>query len=279
MNPLSLGYMQGRLSDFRDNGIVDLCLPSYWDDEFFAAKNLKLDFLELITEKTLNSNNPLWSNDGIQKLKTIAERTQVFPRYICHNEIMTTGFLGEPALQRIAWLSKQARELGVYSVILPLFDCSQISQKGSSFDLQKDALRRIKDILHCDGINMLVETDLDAVETCVFLNSLDGLDLGLVFDTGNSATLAVNIEDAFAKYGSRIKHIHLKDKNMRGTNVKLGTGVVNFNQICRALRRYSYEGDFCFETLKGDKALSMAEYNVNFFKKFSKKLGDIRVET
>ena len=64
-----------------------------------------------------------------------------------------------------------------------------------------------------------------------------------------------------------IEHIHIKDKNLNKQNVKLNTGLVNFNKIFQILKRNKYKKNFTFETTRGNNPIKTAKNNLEFLKK------------
>lgn len=67
-----------------------------------------------------------------------------------------------------------------------------------------------------------------------------------------------------------IGHVHIKDKNKKKENVILGTGLVNFNDIFKAIKKIGYKKKFTFETTRGANPIETAKYNINFCNFFIK---------
>ena len=55
-----------------------------------------------------------------------------------------------------------------------------------------------------------------------------------------------------------------KEEDQKNSNVLLGTGLVNFENVFYALRDIQYDGPFTFETTRGSSPLNTAKYNINF---------------
>ena len=75
--------------------------------------------------------------------------------------------------------------------------------------------------------------------------------VGVVFDTGNRVSFGHDLPGDIRFLGKRISHVHIKDKNASNENVILGTGLVNFLQVFKALAEINYEGAYTFETNRG----------------------------
>ena len=59
--------MQGRLTKTNSNVLQKF--PTDWSKEFDFIKKTSLDYIEFFTEKNFNKKNPLWSSNGIKKIK------------------------------------------------------------------------------------------------------------------------------------------------------------------------------------------------------------------
>ena len=64
-----------------------------------------------------------------------------------------------------------------------------------------------------------------------------------------------------------IEHIHIKDKDSKKQNVKLNTGLVNFNKIFKILKKNKYKKNFTFETTRGIDPILTAKKNLKFIRK------------
>ena len=69
---LRFGMVQGRLIKSPENKLQWFPQP-YWEDEFFVAGALGFDYIELLAERDHNPENPIWTNDGVDRIKTVVE--------------------------------------------------------------------------------------------------------------------------------------------------------------------------------------------------------------
>ena len=67
-----------------------------------------------------------------------------------------------------------------------------------------------------------------------------------------------------------IKHVHIKDKNIKGANVLLGRGEADFYEINVALNAVKYNGLYTFETFRGNDPVETAKFHKNFVEFFIK---------
>ena len=101
-------------------------------------------------------------------------------------------------------------------------------------------------------ITICLETLLEPENLIKLLNLIDLKNIKVVFDTGNRVIQNSNLKDEILKLDQHIGHIHIKDKDIFGNNVILGSGLVNFYQVFSALNEIKYKGSLNFETTRGE---------------------------
>jgi sugar phosphate isomerase/epimerase len=74
------------------------------------------------------------------------------------------------------------------------------------------------------------------------------------------------------RFGKLIGHIHLKDKNIIGKNVKFNSGIVDFKKIFKFLKKIKYKKSFSIESVRGKNAILTAKNNIKYFKNKIKRL-------
>ena len=70
----NLGIMQGRLIDPPNGDDLDWFPYNNWEDEFSIAQSLSLSSIELIVDRDMNNNNPLWSQVGRTRIKELYKK-------------------------------------------------------------------------------------------------------------------------------------------------------------------------------------------------------------
>ncbi len=90
---------------------------------------------------------------------------------------------------------------------------------------------------------------------------LDALpNVGLHLDIGhaNLQTRKSNTESLLARYGSRLRHVHLSDnKGKSDDHLAIGAGTIDWKRELRALKASGYDGTITLETFYGDRALTV----------------------
>ena len=207
------------------------CFPEDWEKEFRDASGL-FDYIELIAEREFNPDNPIWSSDSIES------------PIICNDYIINHGL----DLEQNYKLIDQCQYIGTDLIVLPLFEKAD----GSS----KDDLSKIE--LYAATRNVSI-----ALETCE-----DDYPFNLVYDTGNRVLEGINLAREIKELNKQIVHVHIKDKDAAGNNVLLGTGLVNFKEVCQAFVDIGYDGTMTFETVRGKDPIRTAKYNLDFIRFF-----------
>ena len=132
-------------------------------------------------------------------------------------------------------------------------------------------IKKLIEIVESKNIYLLIETDKSGKETLQYLSQLASKNIGVVYDIGNATYLGHDIEEDIAVLEKIIKHIHIKDKNKNGKNVKLGEGVCDFNFFFQQPNIQKYSGFFTLETSRGSDPIKTATENLDFIQNIIKK--------
>ena len=256
------GVVQGRLSKSPDNQL-QWFPQDCWQDEFYKCKALTLDFVELLDERSYNSNNPIWSSFGRESIKKVASETNRVIYSSCTDNSIDNSLLLRTTLDHVFNYIEVSKYLGCEIAILPLMEESSITP--NNFDSYVSIIREL-----CNSTSLIIclESLLDHKTLGRFIDEVDVNNLKCVFDTGNRS-VSKNLSEEMLFLGDRIGHVHLKDKNKKGENVYLGTGRVNFHEVFESLQRVNYKGHFVFESVRGIDPVKTMKYNItfsNFFK-------------
>ena len=126
----------------------------------------------------------------------------------------------------------------------------------------------IKNIIkNSKKIKILIESNIAPKEFIDFKKKINSKKVLFLFDTGNRVNLKRDMYNDLIHLYEHIEHIHIKDKNLNKQNVKLNTGLVNFNKIFQILKKNKYKKNFTFETTRGNNPIKTAKNNIEFLKK------------
>jgi L-ribulose-5-phosphate 3-epimerase len=267
LNTTSFGVVQGRLTQ-SPPGCLQWFPSDHWKDEFIIASDLGIDYIELIAETKYNSNNPIWSDEGIIAIKELVDHNNLKIYTLCNDYVIENSILNEDVIQWSINLIDQSEKLCIEKIIFPLFNRSEISFNNMHFYIEP--LRRIAKYANSKGIVVCLETILTGRELINLLELINLPYVKVIYDTGNGVEFEHDLAADIRILGNYIDYVHIKDKDLNNKNVLLGTGMVDFKKVFEAFNDIDYRGPFTFETTRGSDPVNTAKYNINFANFFIK---------
>lgn len=256
---LRFGMVQGRLIKSPQNQLQWFPQP-YWEDEFFIAGALGFDYIELLAERDHNPENPIWTDGGVDRIKTVVGLAGLTLPVFCNDYIIDHPIPGsKECLEQNLKLIERGAFIGCEKYLLPLFERSELRLDNLRDYIEP--LRIMADACFDVGVELCLETILKGDELITALGEIDRPAISVVFDTGNRVAFGHDLGADIRLLGNRISHMHIKDKNAENQNVVLGTGKVNFQEVFEALAEISYSGLYTFETHRGKNPARTAAYN------------------
>jgi len=263
---VEFGIVQGRLIQSPE-GCLQWFPQEYWESEFFLAFVLGYKYIELIAERQHNENNPVWIDEGIEKIKALSKRNNLLLRIVCNDYIIDHALTeNKNVIEQTLKLISQAKLLGIQKLVLPLFEKSELTE--GNFNKYKTILKEIASAAQENNILVCLETILNGKSLLDLLEFLDHPNIKCVFDTGNRIAFGHDIYSDILLLGKQIHHVHIKDKNDQNENVLLGTGKVNFYKVFESLSHIGFSGPYTFETARGKDPVRTAKYNLQFVNYF-----------
>lgn len=265
-NYFSYGIVQGRLTVSKE---LQRFPQENWQQEFIAAKNLKLNFIEWLTEREYNESNPIWSDSGRKLIKEISATHNLQIYSVCSNYVINHSLFKDEdksVFKHVKSLCEASHKIDCKVLVLPLLEKSNLTKETS--ELLKKPLFEIANIANDLDMVVSIESLMKSDELKVFLEDLNCSNIKVVFDTGNRALISDNLNNEIISLKNYINHIHIKDKDIYENNVLLGTGMVNFKDIFITLQSINYKGPIVFETNRGNDPIRTAKHNIdicNFF--------------
>ncbi|PEK39637.1 hypothetical protein CN568_24140 [Bacillus pseudomycoides] len=242
---LNFGIIQGRLSQTPPEVLQKF--PDNWKEEFFLAKELGLKYIELLVEREFNPNNPIYSPQGLAEIKSVSEQTGVGVNSVCIDTFIQQDF--EEGFHKLIELIPSFAAIGVRRLIIPFFESSELN--NVSIQRYKEPLLNCANIAREFGVEICIESSLKADELISFLDDLKNSNVKVCYDTGNSTFFGHDVAGDVVKLGSRITHVHIKDRTFSGENVLLGDGNAEIRNAISLLWNLNYKGGFTFETTRG----------------------------
>ena len=258
-----IGYMQGRLSNYKLKNISVYPLDPYKEIEI--ASNFNLSHIEFITKEQvrLDKNNLIWSDVEIKK---ILKKNKLF-------NFRNISFIDNRAVKKniidlinyYQKLIKQLKKAQFTIFIIPLIEKSEL--KNSNLEKFVTILNFISDECKKNKINFFVETNASILEFENLKKKMQNK-IGLVYDTGNRyLNNKKNYINEIKLLSNNIKHVHLKDRDNKGKNVLFGNGNVNFKKIFKCLKEINYKGYFTIESTREKNAVSSLIKNYRYLSK------------
>jgi L-ribulose-5-phosphate 3-epimerase len=266
----NLGIMQGRLLPKYKNRYQAHPL-GYWQEEFFIAKEIGLDYIEFILDFNDYNQNPLMSDTGICEISENIQKSGVSVRSVCADIFMEAPLhsnskeVSENSILILEKLIKNSAKLGVTDIVIPCVDQSALKDENDQKQLIQNLLKPIE-LASKYNINIALETDLAPIPFLNLLNELNRDVVKVNYDIGNSASLGFNIFEEFKLYGDRISDIHIKDRTLAGGSVILGNGNANFNSFFDVFSKINFKGPLIMQVYRDDEGIEVFKKQLNWFK-------------
>ena len=260
----SIGIIQGRLSLAPKNKLQ--YFPKNYKEEFALANKAKLNYIEFFSERIFNPKNPIWEKKGIQNYKNLAKINNIKIYTFCDDYIISNSIKRLKTLNYIKKLSKNLHTLKCKKLVLPFYGKNTLTKKNIS--LMSKHIEKILKILKKKNIKLLIETNLNAEDYFNLKSKLKSKNFKLAFDTGNRVVFNRELQKEITFLKNEIGHVHIKDKNNLKKNVKLGTGLVNFEEVFKAFKLIKYRQSFTFESVRGTNPFLTAKNNVKFINRY-----------
>ena len=263
---LSLGIIQGRLTKSPRDRLQ--YFPRKWDQEFVKAKEADYDYIEFFSERKFNPKNPIWNDNLIIKYKKLSKKNNLKIINFCDDYIISNDIRKKKTLEYLKLLLKKIEFLGAKNFILPLYGKSEMN--NINFKSFLKCFKKIYKISSKKKINILLETNIDFIAFKKFKNLL-GKKIYLVFDTGNRVIKSKDLASEIIEFKDNIKLVHIKNRDKSFKNIKLKGGLVNFNNIFKALKKINYKNNMTIESTRLNNAFNTGKNNAMMIKTLIKK--------
>jgi sugar phosphate isomerase/epimerase len=252
-----VGIFQGRLVP-STNGELQCSPGSRWRDEFATAGTLGLAHIELLADRVPDPANPIWTAEGRAAIRTAASDAGLALVSLCTEEPLDTTIAdGATALDLAVRLAPVATELSLAVVVVPMAEASELADGG--WEPAAGSIRVLAERLHPTVVAL--ELTLSAADSLAFLDLVAAPGVGLCYDVGNATAAGLDPTVEIPSLGAHVRHVHAKDKDVHGVNVRFGSGRVDFPGAFRALDDLGYAGAVTMEATRGeDPVVTAAEH-------------------
>ena len=255
---LSVGYMQGRLSDVVDGKIQSFPINT-WEQEIVLGSNNQLNLIEWTLDHDGLSKNPLLTGSGQKKIKKILNTHGCKVSSVTADCFMQFPFwklekkFEEKFTKNFFSVLSACKKMDIKILVLPCVDNSSIDD---SYEENRfiDYFHEKKDLLTSFKVDIAIESNFSPKKLKNFIQKLPKNSFYINDDIGNSASLGFNPEEEITEYSSLIKNVHVKDRVLNGTTVPLGEGNADFNSVIKCLAEANYRGNFILQTARDSKS-------------------------
>jgi hexulose-6-phosphate isomerase len=257
---LQYGIMQGRLTEPKGRGIQFFPFEN-WKNEFIDAVEIGLNEIEWIFDYEDYINNPLYFKKGQKEISKKIDETSVLVRSVCFDYFMRRPFYkyGKENSDNIFLENKMIlckvfdgmSNIGATLLEVPLVDNSSIKnseEEKAVIDFLFDA----SDIAKKYNIVMGLESDYPPGTFRTLLEKIPNIRAN--YDTGNSSGLGYDAEEEIISIDGYICNLHIKDRVLHGTTVKLGTGNADFDKVFAALKKIGYKNSIIFQAARDEES-------------------------
>jgi L-ribulose-5-phosphate 3-epimerase len=269
-NPI--GVMQGRLLP-KYQGRYQAHPVDYWQEEFLLAAKLGLDCIEFILDDNEVEQNPLLHKSGRQQIRELSKKTGVQVYSVCADYFMETPLhsnnpeSAEISLNTMRRLLEASSDLEIRDVVVPCVDQSSIRDPVARSRF-KEKLSEMIPLAEELGVNLSLETDLNPMDFKELLEQFDSSRVTVNYDIGNSVSLGYDPEEELQAYGSLISDIHIKDRDLGGGSVLLGTGNADLPKFFSLLSTFSYKGPFIMQAYRNDEGVKVFQKQFQWVRPF-----------
>lgn len=254
--PTHLGFMQGRLSPLY-GGRTQSFPWDHWKDEFPLAQQLNLPLIEWTLDRECFDENPIMTPTGRRDLTRLSRAHHVRIETLTGDCFMQAPFHSERFTSaRSALLTDAQRviqacsEVGIGFIVLPIVDEGAIQNERE----REVFATGVRDLLNQQAtprdVQLLLECEEEPDWIAALLKQLATSRIGINYDTGNSAARGYDPVAEFAAYGSVVANVHIKDRELAGMTVPLGSGAADFDSVFRELVRLDYRGRYILQTAR-----------------------------
>jgi hexulose-6-phosphate isomerase len=161
-------------------------------------------------------------------------------------------------------------QIGAELLVIPLVDNSSIKGDKAKEDLIIEIFLDLSYELKKKRVKICFEVDLPPQSTSNFIELFPSELFGINYDIGNSASLGYDPVTELTLYGHRVMNVHVKDRVLGGSTIKLGEGCADFLTIFELLEKLSYSYNYILQTARAidDDHESTLVYSKLFVEKF-----------
>ncbi len=246
-----IGIMQGRLLP-KDKTKLRVFPSETWEQEFEVAKELGFDCIEWLFDRI---ENPVMQQPSQEKIVALSREIGIVISSICAHFFLywPLSLISSSRQAVMQSLMTSCHKIGCKIIVVPL----------SNQKLPTGIILLLAYLAKLNGTTILLEP-LASPTVIKHRLALRYDQIKVCYDLGNAVYVGHDPAKGILKLSEWIAEVHIKDRDLHGANVPLGTGLVNFPECFQALKAINYQGDYILETCMGDDPIEMAKRHLDF---------------
>ena len=141
------------------------------------------------------------------------------------------------------------KKLKIEVLVLPLVDNSSIVDEKSN-EKYISILNTISDEHLNSNLRIAIESDYHPLKFKGFIDKINSPFIGVNYDTGNSAACGFDFEEEMHLLRSKIFNIHIKDRQLHGSTVRLGDGSAPLEKQLKYFKNYLPSTNLILQTAR-----------------------------
>jgi len=268
MKNRKIGFMQGRLVTPEEKKIQSFPWKN-WRKEFQIANEIGLSLIEWTIDRNKFFLNPINLKMGRDEINSLKKKYSIKLESVTADFFMQSPFFKKCLAKELKIFKifiKNCYKLNIKYIICPLVDNASVKTDAEEKILIKELLK-LNSYISKNKVKILFEIDYNPKKLLSFIKKLPQKNFGINYDTGNSAGLGFNFSEEKI-YFSKVKNIHIKDKKLNSTSIKIGNGDYNFKNLIKYLKKINYKGNLIFQTARDKNNVKMMKHNIKYLNKF-----------
>ena len=264
-----IGIMQGRLVPREIKSRLQSFPFKNWQKETEIAKKNKIKFIEWTLDFKNFLKNPIISKPEF--VKKILKKNNIKVNSVTCDFFMQRPFFKgkinkDLIFQYLRLLVKSSTFLNIKFLVVPLVDKSSIKNSKEE-KILIEGLKKFEENNHLGNIKILFETDYKPSKVNKFIKNFNQK-FGINYDSGNSSALNYDLINELV-YFNRVYNIHIKDRKIYGSSVRLGKGNLKLENLILKLKKRRYKGNLILQTYipKNRDVLNETLKNFEYLKK------------
>lgn len=238
-----IGILQGRLTPSPD-GRIQFFPHDGWEAEFPKAKEIGFSAVEVLIQFGEHERHPLWTKEGCRRLAmTAAAHGIALPSV---HSFFKWRNRGEESTRALAKIIPAVADIGASALLLSFFNENSINSESDKEEVAKQ-IKPLADIAGKHGVRLGLEVEMPAGELKKFIAAMRHPAVGVYYDIGNMASMGMDVPAEVRLLGSQIVGVHVKDRELHGETVPLGTGAADFPETFKALRSAGFHGPYVIQ--------------------------------